>query len=509
MRQSRWDMRDEDREPPESARKLLLRYAMGERDFRTADLRGSYLAGSKLIGANLARAFLRAVNLSGADLEGAILEAAILERADLEHANLVGANLRGTRFEHAKLISVNLRNADLSGADLTGADLSNANLADADLHDARLICVDLTDANLSGANLSGANMSDANLSRSNLCGANFSDANLTGANLSGVEVGGADGPYAARERVAREQFARRMSRRRAELESRSYELSRLEPGDPKLLDLENEVAGLERAMFDDPAFNPAAPDDVGRQRTGRVRTTPKRTELGRANFGGVRLARSLLLNVDLSAFCDAEPPIVHGGPCSVDANTIMMSLHSPSLKEFLQRVGMTEVFVEYMIDCARTVDPLGVFRMMQSTFISYGSPDEPFARKLYEALHRNGVTTFFFAEHAEFGKPLHRLMRDGVRDHDRMILVCSRNSLDRSGVLNEIEEALRREAKQSGEALVIPIDLDGYIFKGWSPADPGTADAVRSRVVADFVGADTDTVKFDAGLLRLIAALKK
>jgi hypothetical protein len=57
--------------------------------------------------------------------------------------------------------------------------------------------------------------------------------------------------------------------------------------------------------------------------------------------------------------------------------------------------------------------------------------------------------------------------------------------------------------------LVIPIDLDGYIFNGWSPPDPGTADAIRARVVADFVGADTDAVKFDAGLQRLISALRK
>lgn len=34
--------------------------------------------------------------------------------------------------------------------------------------------------------------------------------------------------------------------------------------------------------------------------------------------------------------------------------------------------------------------------MMQSVFISFGGPDEAFARKLNEALHSNGVRTFFF-----------------------------------------------------------------------------------------------------------------
>lgn len=44
--------------------------------------------------------------------------------------------------------------------------------------------------------------------------------------------------------------------------------------------------------------------------------------------------------------------------------------------------------------------------------------------------------------------------------------------------------------------------LDG--FNGWNPPDPGTADAIKSRVVANFVGADIDAAKFNTGLQRLI-----
>jgi hypothetical protein len=228
-----------------------------------------------------------------------------------------------------------------------------------------------------------------------------------------------------------------------------------------------------------------------------------------ASLGGANLGFSILLNVDLAPLCDANPPVVHHGPSTVDFRSIVNSLRSPNLKPFLQRTGMPDVFVEYMIDCARTLDPLGVFKMLQSTFISYGSPDEPFARKLYEALHRNGVTTFFFAEHAVPGDKLHRMMRRGVNEHDRVILVCSKASLDRKGVLNEIEETLARESRDGGAAYLVPIRLDGYVFSGWAPPNPDTAQSVRDRVVADFEGADTDPAKFDAALLRLIAALKK
>jgi hypothetical protein len=169
---------------------------------------------------------------------------------------------------------------------------------------------------------------------------------------------------------------------------------------------------------------------------------------------------------------------------------------------------MPEVFIEYDVSCALSLETK-VFAMLQSTFISYGSPDEPFARKLYEALHRNGVTTFFFAEHAVPGDKLHRMMRKGVNEHDRVILVCSKASLDRKGVLNEIEETLARESRDGGAAYLIPIRLDDYVFSEWAPPNPDTAQSVRDRVVADFEGADADPAKFDAGVRKLIAALKK
>jgi hypothetical protein len=145
---------------------------------------------------------------------------------------------------------------------------------------------------------------------------------------------------------------------------------------------------------------------------------------------------------------------------------------------------------------------------LQSTFISYGGPDEAFARRLHEALRAHGVNTFFFAEHAVPGEKLHRLMRNCVNEHDRVILVCSKASLDRNGVLNEIEETLQREARDGGASYLIPVRLDGYIFSGWNPPHKDVAQALKDRVVADFEGADRDPAKFHHGISRLLAALR-
>lgn len=100
-------------------------------------------------------------------------------------------------------------------------------------------------------------------------------------------------------------------------------------------------------------------------------------------------------------------------------------------------------------------------------------------------------------------------MKRGIAEHDRVILICSRNSLNRPGVLFEIEEALTREAMMKGDTLLIPIRLDSYVFDDWNPKNPDVAQAVCDRVVADFEGADEDEDKFNAGLRRLIAALRK
>jgi hypothetical protein len=119
------------------------------------------------------------------------------------------------------------------------------------------------------------------------------------------------------------------------------------------------------------------------------------------------------------------------------------------------------------------------------------------------------VTTFLFSEHAEPGERLHRLMRRGVNEHDRVVLICSKASLDRNGVLNELEETLAREARDGGETYLIPIRLDDYVFNGWKPRREDIAQAIRDRVVADFTGADMDGDKLNREFGKLLKALRK
>lgn len=144
-----------------------------------------------------------------------------------------------------------------------------------------------------------------------------------------------------------------------------------------------------------------------------------------------------------------------------------------------------------------------------SCFISYGGPDGGFAQKLHDSLVDHGVQVFFFPVHATPGQSMYKVMREGINQYDRIILVCSKASLDRPGVLNELTETLRREARDGSKEYLIPIRLDDYVLKGWSPDNKQLAHAVRDRVVADFSGTVDDENKFNMALNKLIVALDR
>lgn len=357
---------------------------------------------------------------------------------------------------------------DFRGVCLTNCDFQRANLQDVWLNAADLSGADLRNVNLINSCLSGADLRGTNLSNANLSSAEIIDADLRGACMDGVR-----GYYTkcSRSNLCRAQL------QGADLNSAS------------LAEADLSGANLRRACL-------SFVNLVDATTTG-------------ADCGGVELAGTFLLGIDLTPLCNAVPSVVHAGASHVDYRSITLSLRSPHLGKFLRGTGMPGIFIEYMIDCARTLDPQGILKMLQSTFISYGGPDAGFARRLNDALLENGVTTFFFAKDAVPGKKLHRLMRDGVNQHDRVILVCSQVSLDRPGVLNEITETLQRESREGGKEYLVPITLDDYVFSEWRPEDPGLAQAIKDRVVADFRGANLDSDKFHEGLQRLLAALKK
>jgi hypothetical protein len=226
------------------------------------------------------------------------------------------------------------------------------------------------------------------------------------------------------------------------------------------------------------------------------------TDFADACLDEVSLWNAHFVDVDITPFTSVHA--THAGPSPVDWRSVLKSVKSPGLLEFLVSTGMPEVFASSLIAAARSITDGQKRKFLRTTFISFGAPDEAFARRLYDALTRNGVVTFFFPESAQPGLKLSSLMSTGINEYDRTILICSQASLVRPGVRNEIQLAVDREAREGGSSRIIPVTIDDFVFTEWWPERPENSRAIRDRVIADFREAD----KFPKEVSKLLIALR-
>jgi uncharacterized protein YjbI with pentapeptide repeats len=331
-------------------------------------------------------------------------------------------------------------------AQLDNADFSEANLRDVSFYMASLRCTNFDNSRLTHVQFKGADLTDASLSRAAINASDLIGATFKNANLKGADFTGA-----------------------------SMNRTNCMGADMRKVSLGN--AHLDEAILTD------------------------------ARLDGAHLSATVLSNLDIRPLCDAKR-LRHGSPSYIESRTVIKSYQHPNLKQFMLDCGVPPIFVEYMIDCARAIDESLLRSLMQSTFISYGGPDEAFARKLYEALKAHGVVTFFFPVSATLGERIDSEVFRRLQEHDRVILVCSRNSLDRPGVLNEIQETFDREARDGAATYLLPVTLDDYVFTGWRTTHPELAERVGRRVVGDFRGTARNKTKFNSALGRLLDALK-
>lgn len=169
------------------------------------------------------------------------------------------------------------------------------------------------------------------------------------------------------------------------------------------------------------------------------------------------------------------------------------------------------VAIQQVIDIFSSVnaliDVVDESEMHKTLFISYGGPDEDIVSIINNRIKAKGVKTWFFPDDALPGEKLHRMMHDGVNKHDRVLLVCSKRALTRSGVLNEIERVLEREAKEGGADILIPITLDDFVYGDWAPERKDLADQVRARVITKIATDQKEQLEEQIG--KVVSALRK
>jgi uncharacterized protein YjbI with pentapeptide repeats len=323
----------------------------------------------------------------------------------LSYANLAGMSLP----------KVELQGADLSHADLTKADLSHANLAgvtlfEADLSHAKLVAANLSDARLSWAKLDSANLTDANLKDTILRETSLRDSRLQNVRLAGAKL------YQTQAQ-------------RANLRYANLEMADLYYAD--LTDADLGFARLESAIFTH-VYLSGANFENSKFHTTVIQDCPS---LGRA----VGLEKSN-----------------HWLSTTIDALTLRACITKlPDL--FLLGAGYTPFEIENL----RAMYGSGI--EFYSCFLSYAHTDGAFADRIHADLVQAGVSCWQDKHDMRGGEFWREQIRDQIRVRDKVVVVCSKDSIGRVAVIEEIIAGMREE-RRSGQKKLFPIRLDDYIF---------------------------------------------
>lgn len=349
-------------------------------------------------------------------------------------------------LRNAVLRGMDLAGADLRQADLTGADLSETKLQDADLHRA-----ELSRALLSGADLTSADLVRSVLTESDLTGAVLRDANLVGSQLGQARLHGTD-------------------LERADLSWVSFERSDLSNASLR-------QAVLIHAVFHRPVFE-------------------------QTDFTGALVASTIFAGADLRQSVGLDQARFRS-PAELTLSTFFLS--KGRIPEALLRGAEVPLgFLE------QNQDLFGRGADFFSCFISYSRQDREFAQRLYRDLSAQGVQVWLDDHQVLPGDVLYDAIDRGIRHWDKVLLCCSQSSLHSSWVDFEVTKALQKEEKlwreRGGQRVLalIPINLDGYLFR-WQD---GKASVLTSRFAPDFGAWRENEGEYQQQLERLLRALR-
>ena len=331
---------------------------------------------------------------------------------------------------------------------------------------------DLSDRKLSEARLSLADLTWANLSRTNLALADFTEADLTGVDLTGAKLGGANFSAA---NLGGANFSR---------------------ADLTWADLTNADLVL----------------------TNLFRADLSQTQIGKSRFWHVSLS-----DLDLSTTIGLGSA-VHGSPSSVGVDTLIRTLRGSGGRfteeqlVFFEGAGVPHTLLESLPGILKA-EPVQFY----SCFIGYSTDDEAFADQLNHDLNKASIQTWKWNLDALAGRDLRDNIDRALTNYDKMILICSINSLTSGPVDREIEKALQKEdqlntakaqrvkeAFAAGEEspyvdtnVLVPIRTDDFVFHWESPL----ASQVKRLYIPDFTDAPPDSEKYQDELQKLIHAL--
>ncbi|MEM6927389.1 MAG: toll/interleukin-1 receptor domain-containing protein [Myxococcota bacterium] len=199
---------------------------------------------------------------------------------------------------------------------------------------------------------------------------------------------------------------------------------------------------------------------------------------------------------------------------TLDWRTVAGLVHRDGIGSLLIATGMPAVSATYLVDSLRSIDAADLFTLLQSVFLSYGSPDAAFADRLRTDLSGNGVKIWYYPIDATPGEAILSHIERALGHFDPMVVCCSRAGLVRPGVVHELDAALRRE-RAEGSTVLLPVLVDDVFETGaqvpdWWPSERRSVyEALHNRVCADVRDRSPGSVPWNDALGRLLGALRR
>lgn len=143
--------------------------------------------------------------------------------------------------------------------------------------------------------------------------------------------------------------------------------------------------------------------------------------------------------------------------CSIDFSTIIES-------EELATDALHDVFGIKERNVKQQIKALMDSPKFHTVFISYSFKDGWIAKQIKYDLEKHGIRSFLWENDAPGGKKLKQIMRDGIRDYDKFLIILSENSLKSEACQFEISQA-REKYNKTWMDVLVPIHIDHFLFE--------------------------------------------
>jgi hypothetical protein len=232
-----------------------------------------------------------------------------------------------------------------------------------------------------------------------------------------------------------------------------------------------------------------------------------------ADLTGATFGSTVIQGIDLSSV-DGLAGGLHYAPSAIDSVSLRLTAqglgNEPDFRRqdffrFLSGAGLDDELLEVVRSW------VGQPIEFHSIFLSHSSRDKEFARKLYQDLRSIGIKCWLDEKQLLPGDSILGEIDKGIKLWDRLVLVCSRDSLGPTTgwwVEQELERALakERELRRKGipAGTVIPITIDGYVFDEWEGRYQAT---LLERYIGDF--RDQSPESYARSFKRLVESLDR